>query len=53
MLADQTGSGKTLAYLAPLLQRLRQREETTGRTPPGHVGALVLLPTSELAQQVV
>lgn len=52
-LADQTGSGKTLAYLAPLVQRLRQTEKAQGRTPHGHVRALVLVPTAELAQQVV
>ena len=52
ILADQTGSGKTLAYLAPLVQRLRALEEAKGRTPPCSVRALVLVPTSELAQQV-
>ena len=52
-LADQTGSGKTLAYLGPLVQRLRQTEREQGRTPGGHVRALVLVPTSELAQQVL
>lgn len=53
VLADRTGSGKTLAYLAPLVQRLRIMESEHGRTPPGGVRALVLVPTSELAQQVL
>lgn len=52
-LADQTGSGKTIAYLAPIVQHLRQAEETLGRAPGSHVRALVLTPTSELAQQVL
>ena len=52
-LADQTGSGKTLAYLAPIVQAAREAEAGGGRTPGGHVRALVLTPTSELAQQVL
>jgi superfamily II DNA/RNA helicase len=42
----KTGSGKTLAFGLPLLQRL-----TPAR--PGHPDALVLVPTRELAKQVV
>lgn len=42
----ETGSGKTVAYLLPTLERLLAIEgETTG--------ALVLVPTRELAQQVL
>jgi len=41
----QTGTGKTLAFLIPLIETLQR--ETTRRT-----GALVLLPTRELAMQV-
>ena len=52
-LADQTGSGKTIAYLAPIVQSLRALETSTGRTPNGHIRALVLTPTSELSQQVL
>jgi len=52
-LADQTGSGKTIAYLAPIVQALREIEAAEGRTANGHVRALVLAPTSELAQQVL
>jgi superfamily II DNA/RNA helicase len=52
----KTGSGKTLAFGLPLLQRTAQRLEraprprTQGR--PARPGALVLLPTRELAVQV-
>ncbi|HTS09951.1 MAG TPA: DEAD/DEAH box helicase, partial [Candidatus Eisenbacteria bacterium] len=41
----QTGTGKTLAFLIPLIETLQQER--------GHsTGALVLLPTRELAMQV-
>ncbi len=42
----QTGTGKTLAFLIPIIERLL-REQTPG------VAALVLVPTRELAMQVV
>src|SRR5579864_4372446 len=42
----QTGTGKTLAFLVPVLERLLRR------TAPG-IAALVLVPTRELAMQVV
>jgi superfamily II DNA/RNA helicase len=42
----QTGSGKTLAFGLPLLQRIEPAR-------PGHPTALVLVPTRELAKQVV
>jgi ATP-dependent RNA helicase RhlE len=41
----ETGTGKTLAFLIPVIERLLRREA------PG-VGALVLVPTRELAMQV-
>jgi ATP-dependent RNA helicase RhlE len=41
----QTGTGKTLAFLIPTLEMLVQ-------VPVGHVNALVLVPTRELAIQV-
>jgi ATP-dependent RNA helicase RhlE len=41
----QTGTGKTLAFLVPIIERLAARHE------PG-IGALVLVPTRELAMQV-
>ncbi|MEE4190485.1 MAG: DEAD/DEAH box helicase [Halieaceae bacterium] len=46
MAAAQTGTGKTAAFTLPLLQRLQD----DGRT--GHVRALVITPTRELAAQV-
>lgn len=42
----QTGTGKTLAFLVPVVEKLA-REKTSG------VAALVLVPTRELAMQVV
>ncbi len=42
----RTGSGKTLAFGLPLLQSVPRAE-------PGHPTALVLVPTRELAKQVV
>ena len=41
----QTGTGKTLAFLIPIIEKLLRR------TTPG-IGALVLVPTRELAMQV-
>src|SRR4030042_4959786 len=40
----QTGTGKTAAFLLPILQRLLPR-------PRGRVGALIISPTRELAEQ--
>ena len=40
----QTGTGKTAAFVLPVLQRLL-------RAPRGRVGALVISPTRELAEQ--
>jgi superfamily II DNA/RNA helicase len=42
----KTGSGKTLAFGLPMLQ-------SVGSARPGHPAALVLVPTRELAKQVV
>src|SRR5438309_1880903 len=51
----QTGTGKTLAFLIPVIEMLR-REHSAGEKSAGeksaHTGALVLLPTRELAMQV-
>jgi superfamily II DNA/RNA helicase len=41
----QTGTGKTAAFVLPILQRLMAG-------PSGHVGALILSPTRELAEQI-
>ena len=40
----QTGTGKTAAFVLPILQRLQQE-------PRGKMGALVISPTRELAEQ--
>ena len=40
----QTGTGKTAAFVLPILQRLLPR-------PKGRVGALIISPTRELAEQ--
>jgi ATP-dependent RNA helicase RhlE len=42
----QTGTGKTLAFLIPVMERLLRKEKTG-------VAALILVPTRELAMQVV
>lgn len=48
------GSGKTLAYLAPLINRLREEEETHGVIPRlRRPRALILLPSRDLAAQVL
>ncbi|MCM2358699.1 MAG: DEAD/DEAH box helicase [Geobacteraceae bacterium] len=41
----QTGTGKTAAFVLPILQRLMQGER-------GHVRALIVAPTRELAEQI-
>ncbi len=41
----QTGTGKTAAFVLPILQRLLDG-------PRGHVRALILAPTRELAEQI-
>eukprot|EP00761_Pharyngomonas_kirbyi_P003451 gb/GECH01003455.1/.p1 GENE.gb/GECH01003455.1/~~gb/GECH01003455.1/.p1 ORF type:complete len:933 (+),score=238.12 gb/GECH01003455.1/:1-2799(+) len=40
-----TGSGKTLAYVIPVVEALQHRTA-------GHIGALILVPSRQLAQQV-
>ena len=46
-----TGSGKTYAYSIPLLQKVLARYDAPEAHAPG-VGAVVLVPTRELCQQV-
>ncbi len=41
----QTGTGKTAAFVLPILNRLMS-------SPKGHVGALIIAPTRELAEQI-
>jgi len=49
MAAAQTGTGKTAAFVLPLLQRLAGGQGVQAN----HIRALVLVPTRELAEQVV
>jgi ATP-dependent RNA helicase RhlE len=46
----QTGTGKTLAFLIPVIEDLLKQAQTPGATG---ISALVLVPTRELAMQVV
>ena len=46
--ASRTGSGKTLAYLIPMIEKLYINKWS----PLDGLGAIVLLPTRELAMQV-
>ena len=61
----QTGTGKTAAFVLPILHRLIDRHHggTNGRTchrksgekhgsAPGRIGALIIAPTRELAEQI-
>ena len=50
MAAAQTGTGKTAGFALPLLQRLSESEETVASNS---IRALVLVPTRELAEQVM
>ncbi|KAF1349810.1 ATP-dependent rRNA helicase SPB4 [Delphinella strobiligena] len=44
-----TGSGKTLAFLIPTIERLLRLDEPIKKH---HVGAIIILPTRELATQI-
>ena len=48
MVASKTGSGKTLSYLIPIIENLYRLKWTT----LDQIGALILVPTRELAIQV-
>ena len=50
MAAAQTGTGKTAGFALPLLQRLSESEESVASNS---IRALVLVPTRELAEQVM
>ena len=52
-MAASTGSGKTLAYALPTVQYLKSEEEVGYQRQPLRPRALVLVPTRELAQQVL
>ncbi|KAG5182709.1 DEAD box helicase [Tribonema minus] len=55
VVAAATGSGKTLAYLLPVINALKSQEQLSDATvrKPGRPRALVLVPTRELAAQVL
>ncbi|KAG2221660.1 hypothetical protein INT45_001185 [Circinella minor] len=44
-----TGSGKTLAFVIPIIEKLLRREDPLKRN---QIGAVVITPTRELAQQI-
>lgn len=55
LLASETGSGKSLAYMLPMLQDLKQSENTIGVQKSAHTlspRAIVLAPTHELSRQL-
>ena len=48
-----TGTGKTLSFLVPMIERLEEISEPSARGKKNPVLALILLPTRELAMQVL
>jgi len=48
-----TGTGKTLSFLIPMIERLEEISEPSTKTKKSPVLALILLPTRELAMQVL
>ncbi|KAI8625247.1 ATP-dependent RNA helicase DBP9 [Xylariaceae sp. FL1651] len=50
-LRAKTGSGKTAAYLLPLIENILRSKQTSPQE--SHTSALVLVPTRELADQVL
>jgi ATP-dependent RNA helicase RhlE len=48
-----TGTGKTLSFLVPILERLDATSQPSNRAKRSHIRALILLPTRELAMQVL
>ena len=53
VLAQPPGTGKTLAYLVPLVDKLFKWDQTDGPASNGEVRCLVLVASSEMAQQVL
>eukprot|EP00747_Dinoflagellata_sp_TGD_P023033 gnl/TRDRNA2_/TRDRNA2_129505_c0_seq1.p1 gnl/TRDRNA2_/TRDRNA2_129505_c0~~gnl/TRDRNA2_/TRDRNA2_129505_c0_seq1.p1 ORF type:complete len:545 (+),score=55.34 gnl/TRDRNA2_/TRDRNA2_129505_c0_seq1:150-1637(+) len=53
VMAACTGSGKTLAYLLPVIQNMRHQESKGYERLPKRPRCLVLVPTRELARQVL
>ena len=48
-----TGTGKTLSFLIPMIERLEEISEPSGKGKKNPVLALILLPTRELAMPVL
>jgi len=48
-----TGTGKTLSFLIPMIERLETTSVPSSRGKRGPIRALILLPTRELAMQVL
>ena len=48
-----TGTGKTLSFLVPMIERLDEISQPSNRNKKNPVLALILLPTRELAMQVL
>jgi len=53
LVSAETGSGKTAAFLLPLMHKLLQKTVEQERAEPSSTRALVLVPTRELAIQIV
>lgn len=53
VMAASTGSGKTLAYLLPIIQNLQKQEQEGFERQIRRPRCLVLVPTRELARQVL
>ena len=53
IIAGSTGSGKTLAFTLPVLQSLAAQEQSGYQRQPQRPRALILVPTRELARQVL
>lgn len=53
LVGAQTGSGKTAAFILPLLNRLLEKSKEAGARDNTGTRALILVPTRELAIQVV
>ncbi|HWW23928.1 MAG TPA: DEAD/DEAH box helicase [Edaphobacter sp.] len=48
-----TGTGKTLSFLVPMIQRMDANSQPSTRGKRGPIRSLILLPTRELAMQVL
>ncbi|WP_127717384.1 DEAD/DEAH box helicase [Halobacteriovorax sp. HLS] len=51
-LLGKTGTGKTLAYALPIVQNVKNDEQSGVETKAGHPKAVIVLPTKELTSQV-